>query len=306
LTSSREQLGRDLPVGRAVRVRVPATSANLGPGFDSFALAVDWYDEIELEVADDGFVAQVSGEGAVSLPTGGSHLVIRAARRGFEALGVQAPGLRLRARNTIPQGRGLGSSSAAIVSGLLAACGLAGLARPGDWLLRLADEMEGHPDNVAAAIFGGFVLAYRTSDGLRAVGVGVHERITALAFIPHGSLATVEARRLLPERVPLADAASNAARAGLLVHALSSEPSLLFDATRDWLHQDYRAAAMPESAALVRGLRGQGFAAVVSGAGPAVLVLGRESELERASKFHAPGFFPVRLAVGGPARLLAL
>lgn len=297
-----------LPVGRSVVVRVPATSANLGPGFDCFGLALDWYDTITLEVTDAGFVADVAGEGASEVPTDESHLVLSSALRVFRELGVEAPGLKLTANNTIPHGRGLGSSSAAIVSGLAAA---AALCQPGaeldrHWLVGLADEIEGHPDNVAAATVGGFVLAYGNSSGLQVTSGTVQDQIEAALFIPETPVATKMARGLLPATVPLADAAMNAGRAALLVQALAANPDLLLDATRDWLHQDYRSPAMPASADLLKSLRNKGFAGVISGAGPTVLVLGRKGQLDALSAIDSDGFRTVRAGIGGGVEVLSL
>ena len=156
---------RVLSAGRSVTVEVPATSANLGPGFDCFGLALDWRERVSLAVIDQGFQIDVSGEGAAELPRDESHLIIRSALVGLADIGVRAPGLWLGCRNTIPHGRGLGSSSAAIVAGLVAAAGLAQVQVTPDWLLGHANAIEGHPDNVAAAIYGGFVLAYQGRTG---------------------------------------------------------------------------------------------------------------------------------------------
>lgn len=259
-----------------VRVSVPATSANLGPGFDSLGLALDLRDELEAELTGSGLVVEVTGEGAGAVPLDEDHLVVRAMRRAFVALGDEPPGLRLRCRNTIPHARGLGSSSAAIVGGLVLARALAGGAdRLGDdAVLDLAVEMEGHPDNVAPALHGGFVISGRDDRGeVYAVGAPVDARVSAAVFVPPDPLSTEVARGLLPSTVPHADAAADAGKAALLVAALGHRPDQLWRATRDYLHQDYRRPAMPASLELVDRLRGAGLAAVVSGAGPTVLAL---------------------------------
>jgi homoserine kinase len=194
----------------------------------------------------------------------------------FEALGVAVPGLRLTCRNAIPHARGLGSSSAAIVGGLALARALVpdGAARLDDAdLIRLAADLEGHPDNVAPAAYGGFVISGREAGEWFAVRAPVDRRIVAVAFVPPDPLSTEVARGLLPETVPHADAAADAGRAALLVTALGSAPEHLLTATRDYLHQEQRRPAMPESLRLVDRLRAEGLAAVVSGAGPTVLVL---------------------------------
>ena len=260
-----------------MKVTVPATSANLGPGFDSLGLALDLRDELEGELAGSGLVVEVSGVGAGVVPLTEEHLVVRAMRAGFDALGGQPPGLRLSCRNAIPHARGLGSSSAAIVGGLVLARALAdgGAARLDDTaLLGLAVEMEGHPDNVAPALHGGFVISGRDDRGeVYAVGSPVDARISAQVFVPPQPLSTEVARGLLPRSVPHAAAAADAGRAALLVAALAGRPEQLWRATRDYLHQDYRRPAMSDSLALVDRLRADGHAAVVSGAGPTVLVL---------------------------------
>lgn len=261
-----------------VRVSVPATTANLGPGFDSLGLALDLRDRLEAEVLDDGLVVEVSGEGAGRVPDGGRHLVVRSLRAGLSALGVQAPGLRLTCTNVVPHSRGLGSSSAAIVGGLALARALVkdGAERLDDQaLLELAARIEGHPDNVAPATLGGFVIAGRGSGGaFFGVAAPIHPRFSTVVFVPPGGLSTKAARGLLPAQVTHADAATNTGRAALLVAALASGSwEQLVLATEDRLHQEQRRTAMPASLALVDQLRADGLAAVISGAGPSVLVL---------------------------------
>ena len=290
--------------GAAVRVRVPATSANLGPGFDAFGLALDLYDDVTARVVGTGVSVHVEGEGAQELPRDERHLVVQAMYDAFTALGVTPAGVELRCTNRIPHGRGLGSSAAAVVAGLLAARGLApGGADMGDEeLLALAAGREGHPDNVAPCLYGGFTIAWSEGGRDRAVRLEPAPQLRALAFVPAEPLPTVLARRLLPERVPHADAAHAAGRAGLLVEALTRRPELLLAATEDRLHQPYRAAAMPASAALLERLRAAGTPAVVSGAGPTVLVLGDGATLDRVvTRERAPGFAVIRLDLGGGA-----
>ncbi len=279
-----------LGAGRTVTVEVPATSANLGPGFDCFGLALDWRERVTLTVLDHGYQIEVSGEGADAIPRDESHLIVRSVLVGLADLGFHAPGLALSCHNTIPHGRGLGSSSAAIVAGLLAAAGLAGADPDPTWLLRHANAIEGHPDNVAAAIYGGFVLAYEGRDGVSVVQSRVSPAIGAAVFIPEWSIETKAARRLLPETVSHVDAAANSGRAALLVHALAGDPCRLYDATHDWLHQSYREPAMPRSYELMKTLRNKGYAAVISGAGPTVLVLGDSAELADLAGIAADGF----------------
>lgn len=256
-----------------VRVTVPATSANLGPGFDALGLALDLRDEVEAEVVSSGLVVEVSGAGADDVPRDDRHLIVRAMRAAFELMDAEPPGLVLRCRNAIPHARGLGSSSAAIVAGVtLARALVAGgsLMTDDDTLFRLAASLEGHPDNVAPAFYGGFVISGREDDFF-AVRSAVDPRVSTVVFVPPTPVRTDVARGLLPESVPHHDAAANSGRTALLVAALAGQPELLHLATRDFLHQDYREPAMPDSLALVRSLRADGVAAIVSGAGPTVL-----------------------------------
>jgi len=254
-------------------VSVPATSANLGPGYDSLGLALGLRDRLTGEVVGSGLEVDIEGEGAGELPRDESHLVVRAMRAAFDEMGEQPPGLRLRCDNTIPHARGLGSSSAALVGGIaLARALVAGgtLLLDDDAAFRLAARLEGHPDNVAPAWYGGLVICGREQDWY-AVPAAVDPRVDVVVFVPPEPLSTELARGLLPESVPHADAAANAGRTALLVAALASAPEHLLAATRDYLHQGYRRAAMPASLDLVDALRADEIAAVVSGAGPTVL-----------------------------------
>lgn len=262
--------------GHRVGVRVPATSANLGPGFDTLGLALSVYDELDVTALPEGELEiEVEGAGAADVPRDASHLVVRAIAYAYESVGRRMPGLRLAAKNVIPHGRGLGSSGAAVVSGLLAAKGLlAGDVELGpDTLLRLATELEGHPDNVAPALFGGLTIAWVDEDGPQHKKLLVHRGVSPLVLVPEFTMSTKLARSLQPMQVPREDAVFNVSRSALLIAALTQSPELLQAATEDKLHQSYRASAMPETDMLVRALRAAGFAAVVSGAGPSVLVL---------------------------------
>lgn len=257
-----------------VRVSVPATSANLGPGYDALGLALDLRDVLTVELAGDGLSVSVAGHGAADVPLDEAHLVVRAMRAGFAAMNAHPAGLRLTCENHIPHARGLGSSSAAIVGGIAAARALVAggsLLLDDQAVFALAADLEGHPDNVAPAVFGGLTIAGREDDAWFAVPAAVDPRISTVVFVPPSGVETKTARALLPDVVPHVDAAANAGRAALLVAALNAQPEALYVATRDWLHQDYRESAMPESLALVRSLRAEGIAAVVSGAGPTVL-----------------------------------
>jgi homoserine kinase len=215
--------------------------------------------------------------------------------KGFKYLGGEPKGVAIRALNVIPHGRGLGSSASAIVGGLMLARSLVLTGEEkmsNEDLLNLATELEGHPDNVAAALFGSATIAWtedqRGKNIARAVQIHVDPRISAIAFIPEGAVATSKARKLLPESISHADAAANTTRGELLVHALAGRPDLLFIATEDFIHQKFRQEAMPKSFALVNKLRGAGVAAFISGSGPTVLALhngdaNEIAELQRAA-----------------------
>jgi homoserine kinase len=269
-----------------VRVTVPATSANLGPGFDSLGLALGLRDELVGEVTASGLEVEVRGAGADDVARDEANLVIRAMRAAFEAMDVTPPGLRVCCDNAIPHGRGLGSSAAAIVTGVLAARGLVrgGPERlPDHEVLTLAAGLEGHPDNVAACLAGSLTIAWTsgpaagegntaaTPSAVHMVRLTVLEQIRPVLCVPGQVLATATARGALPPTVPHQDAAANSARSALLVAALTQTPAVLLDATVDYLHQGYRAEVLPQAADLLGRLRAEGVAAVLSGAGPAVL-----------------------------------
>jgi homoserine kinase len=262
--------------GRSVTVKVPATTANLGPGFDTLGLALALYDELTVTVRDEpGATVQVSGVGEGEVPTDETNLVVRAIAHAFAAYGQELPGLDLVAHNVIPHGRGLGSSGAAIVSGIMAAKGLLDGVVEIDSLalLGLATEMEGHPDNVAPCLFGGLTIAWVTNEGPQFKKLIVHRGVSPLVLVPQATMSTALARSLQPESVPHADAIFNVSRSTLLIAALIQSPELLLAATEDKLHQNYRAEAMPDTSRLIGLLRENGFPAVVSGAGPSILVL---------------------------------
>lgn len=263
-----------MPAFRTERVcvRVPATSANLGPGFDSAGLALTLYDDVAVRVTGHGLVIHVTGEGADDLPRDESHLLVRALRASFERLGGQPGGLELACTNRIPHARGLGSSSAAIVAAIVAARALVtDGSLDDDEVLSLANDLEGHPDNVAACLRGGATFAWGLP--VQVLRIEPHADLAPVAFVPTTRSSTAQVRALLPSTVPYADAAANAGRAALLPTALSTSPGLLLAATEDRLHQQYRAPAMPQSAELVAALRDDGVPAVISGAGPTVLAL---------------------------------
>ncbi|RAU91868.1 homoserine kinase [Mycolicibacter senuensis] len=299
-----------LPAGLTTSVAVAASSANLGPGFDSLGLALGLYDEIIVETVDSGLVVHVEGEGAGQVPLTSDHLVVQSIQRGLGEVGVDVPGMVVRCRNAIPHQRGLGSSAAAVVGGLAAVNGLvAQVDRTGlseSRLVQLASEFEGHPDNAAAAVLGGAVVSWTAdrADGsgtaYSAVPLRLHPDIHLFPGIPQLRSSTAETRMLLPEQVSHRDARFNVSRAALLVVALTERPDLLLEATEDLLHQPQRAAAQPESAQYLQLLRQHGIAGVLSGAGPAVIALSTAPELP-AEVLEAPaarGFAVTQLRVG--------
>lgn len=271
--------------GQTVTVRVPATSANLGPGYDSLGLALSLYDTLTVETLDSGELEfELSGEGADTLPRDASHLVARALTEALHLLGFRHDGLRITADNVNPHGRGLGSSAAAVVAAATAANALVPeeSRRGRDWVLQFTSRLEGHPDNVAPAIFGGLALSWQDSDQYSSTCATVHGSIVPVVAVPDFELSTEAARALLPASVGHHAAAMNSGRAALLIHALTQQPEFLLAGTEDYLHQSYRAEAMRPSAALIGALRTAGYAAVVSGAGPTVLVLA-DGEAEAAA-----------------------
>jgi homoserine kinase len=284
-----------------VRVRVPATSANLGPGFDALGLALSLYDDVVVRVTDEpGLTVDVAGMGAATVARNARNLVVRAMRMTFDRIGGKPRGLEVVCANRIPHSRGLGSSAAAIVAGVVAARGLvvgAAERMDDDAVLAVATEIEGHPDNVAACLRGGLTLSWTRADGPQAVQLDVADALAPVVFVPGSSSSTKATRKLLPETVPHTDAVAQAARSALLVEALRGRPDLLLDATEDRLHQPYRAEAMPRAAALVEELRAAGLPAVVSGAGPTVLALTTTENRDEAMQFERRGWSALALDV---------
>lgn len=268
-----------------VRVRVPASSANLGPGFDSLGLALSLYDDVVVSTCSEGVHVEVAGEGADQVPCDETHLVVRAMHHAFATFGEEPPGLRLACTNAIPHSRGLGSSAAAAVAGAVAACVLTGrdVALEQEALLQVTAGMEGHADNAAASLLGGFVIAWETpgntSARFHAVRRDVHGAIAPVALVAGLESSTTTTRGLLPEVVPLGDAAFTGSRTALSVLAFTGAPELLMAATEDRLHQGYRRPAYPASADLVDALRAAGVPAAISGAGPTVLALTSDGTL---------------------------
>jgi homoserine kinase len=291
-------------IGRKVSVRVPATSANLGPGFDTLGMALSYYDELVVEVVSGSdVIVEVIGEGAGEVATDESNLVVKSLAHTFKKFGQKLPGLKLTANNIIPHGRGMGSSGAAVVSGIVAAKGLLeGIVKISDQeLLTLATELEGHPDNVAPALFGGLTIAWEDESGPHHKKLFVHRGVSPLELVPKHKMSTALARSLQPESVPHDDAVFNVSRSALLIAALTQSPELLLAATEDRLHQDYRAAAMPETDQIVKLMRENSHAAVVSGAGPSVLVLASDPaqrlEAAKLAAKHYPDWQALLLAV---------
>jgi len=301
-----------LPAGLVASAVVSASSANLGPGFDSIGLALNLCDEIVVETTDSGLIVLVEGEGADHVPLGPEHLVVRAVQNGLQAVGVGAAGLVVRCRSAIPHSRGLGSSAAAVVGGLAAVNGLVtqtdstplSVAQ----LIQLSSEFEGHPDNAAAAVLGGAVVSWIDRTGDRpdylAVPLRLHPDIRLFCAIPEELSLTAETRVLLPAQVGHVDARFNVSRAALLVVALTERPDLLMPATEDLLHQPQRAPAMPASAEYLRLLRRHNMAATLSGAGPSLLALSTAAELppEAVEYGAANGFTITEMTAGEGVR----
>ncbi|WP_373141188.1 homoserine kinase [Mycobacterium marinum] len=297
-----------LPSGLVASAAVAASSANLGPGFDSLGLALSLYDEIVLETTDSGLEVVVEGEGAGQVPLNSEHLVVRAIRHGLRAVGVSAAGLIVRCRNDIPHSRGLGSSASAVVGGLAAVNGLvsqAGWVPLSDQqLIQLSSEFEGHPDNAAAAVLGGAVVSWIERCGDRAdysaVQLDLHPDIHLFSAIPEVRSSTAETRVLLPDLVSHDDARFNISRAALLVVALTQRPDLLMAATEDVLHQPQRASAMPASAEYLQLLRRHKVAATLSGAGPALIALSTDPDLPpEAVEYGAANGFTITAMTAG-------
>ena len=285
------------PVGRKVVVEVPATTANLGPGFDTLGMALTIQDRLSATVVDTpGILVDVHGVGEGEVPTDETNLIARSMAHAFASKKIPMPGIHLEAHNVIPHGRGLGSSGAAIVSGVMAAKGLLeGIAEfSSSELLALATDMEGHPDNIAPSLFGGLTIAWMTDEGPKHKKLSVHRGVSLVVAVPEdSSMSTQLARSLQPETVPHQDAIFNLSRSALLIAALIQSPELLFEATEDRLHQNYRASAMKDTDALLQSLRAKGYAAVVSGAGPSVLILcpdpGQRLDIAQVVEAHPGG-----------------
>lgn len=269
-------------------VEAPASSANLGPGFDCLGLALELRDRVSFELAGETTVT-VRGEGAGEVNRGPDHLVLATMRRAFRECGLPVPAVSVNCQNAIPHGRGLGSSSAAIVTGLAGARAL-GAPLSDDELLTLATDIEGHPDNVAPALLGGLTVAWMQEGTGRAVRLEPAAGLRVTVAVPDERLATATARSLLPATVPFCDAVHAVGRAALAVAAFTGHPAEILAATEDRLHQDYRRDAYPQSWELVQELRAGGVAAAISGAGPTVVAFGADIDV-------APGWRKMSLGI---------
>lgn len=282
-------------------VRVPATSANLGPGFDVLGLSLKYFDELSVEVSDGPDQVNVIGEGETELPTDDKHLVIRSMRAAFDFVGLKVPGLKLTCKNQIPHARGMGSSSAAIVGGIALARELMGAERLSiSDFINLAGRLEGHPDNIAPCILGGMTIAWIDNEGHHAVKLDVHPDIVPVVSIPDFKVPTETARGLLPLRIAHDDAVFNLSRSSLMVYAMTKDPDLLFTATEDRMHQRQRADVMPQTLRAMTELRSVGLPAVISGAGPTVLTLaaaGSASQVSEVLQSAGLGFKTITLGV---------
>lgn len=301
----------EISVGTACTVKVPASSANLGPGFDTLGLALGLYDTVEVEVIPAGLKVEVFGEGAGSLPLDERHLVVKAIRSGLAAADVTAPGLKVTCHNNIPQSRGLGSSAAAAVAGVAAANGLAGGVLSDEQLVQLSSAFEGHPDNAAASVLGHAVVSWtdvpvdgETQPQYKAVTIPVHESIIATALVPDFKASTEAVRRVLPSDVTHIDARFNVSRCAVMTVALQYHPELLWEGTRDRLHQPYRADVLPVTAEWVNRLRNRGYAAYLSGAGPTIMVLSTEPvDSKILDEARDAGLRVMQLDVAGPVEV---
>lgn len=281
--------------GTSVEVRVPASSANLGPGFDSIGMALGVWDTCRVTaLAEPGLRIEVSGEGGGAVPRDETHLVVRSMQRAWAELGVAPPpGLVVECHNTVPHGRGMGSSATAIVSGIVAAQSLSSEGEVDlGFANNLAARLEGHPDNASASVFGGATVSFSDdpAEGTTTLRLRVHPDVVPVVFAPEVQLSTAKARSVLPTHVRLGDAAANTGRAAVLVHSLEHAPEHLVAATRDWLHQEPRRASYAASMALVDALRAAGHAAAISGAGPSVLALALRPAVDTVTGYVPEGW----------------
>jgi len=273
-----------------VHVRVPASTANLGPGFDALGMALGLYNEIEVELTTNGLTLTVEGEGAEKLQSlGWRNLVARSVAETLQRLGIRLNGVRIRMLNRIPLSRGLGSSSAAAMGGVAAAVALAEATLPPEEMLDLALPFEGHPDNITPALLGGLTVSTVVDGRVRCVKLPVPAGLKAVAIIPDFHLSTAKARKALPDTVPRADAVFNVGRVALFLAAMQAgRLDLLCEATRDRLHQPYRAPLVPGMEEVLKeGERAGALACFLSGAGPTLLALTTEDRSEIGNRMAA-------------------
>ena len=287
-------------MSKKIKVSVPASSANLGPGYDSLALALDIRDVVTAKPNDSGQIeVEISGQGEDTLPRDESHLIAHTILATAKKFNLNISGFKLECENNIPQGRGFGSSAAAVVAGLVLARELAKSDLPDELLLQEATLIEGHPDNVSACLMGGLTISWQTeSSEVNTRSINVNPAIVPIVGIPNTELSTKLARNLIPTQIPHVDAVFNSARTALLVAALVADPTSLFDATADRLHQEYRRSAYPDSMTLVDALRTKEIAACISGAGPTVLALTtKENEPMVIGQITSAGFAARQVSV---------
>lgn len=269
---------------KTIKVKVPATTANMGPGFDCLGMALELYNEIHMGLAPGKISIHIEGEGAEEIKRDENNIVWRAAQRVFQEVGFKNPGLWIKLINHIPTSRGLGSSAAAIVGGLVAANQLIGGKLNQDRLLTLASELEGHPDNVAPALLGGVIISVLAEGEVHYLKITPPEGLNTVVAIPDFKLSTYAARNVLPQKVSLTDAIFNLSRAALLVGALCEKRlDLLSIAGQDALHQPYRSSLVPGMQEVIQAANQAGALNVtLSGAGPTVLALTNSSSEEIA------------------------
>lgn len=268
-----------------IQVIAPATTANLGPGYDCLGLALDLWNRLEVTSpavnSEQGPLVEIVGEGAEELETNHENLVYRSMGFLFNEADREMPPVQLKCYNEIPLARGLGSSAAAIAGGLAAANAICGQAFSGNDLLEMAATIEGHPDNVAAAVLGGLQLVVSDQDQIYTASINMPADLTAVLFIPELRIATTDARSVLPEKVSVADAVHNMSRTALLVAGMATNrPEFLGIATEDRLHQPYRQPLFPAMKLLFRAALDAGaLGAFLSGSGSTVLALAQGREM---------------------------
>ena len=301
----------EVEVGTKAIVTVPASTANLGPGYDTLGMALSLYDTVEVEVTTSGLEVEIFGEGAEDLPRDGSHLVVKAIRSALSTADATVPGLRVVSHNNIPQSRGLGSSASAAVAGVAAGNALAGSPLTQDQVVQLSSAFEGHPDNAGASVLGAGVVSWTNTpiDGVSAPEyharrIDVHPDIKATAFIPDFHASTEAIRRVLPSDISHVDARFNVSRTAVMTVALRDDPELLWEGTRDRMHQTYRAEVLPVTAEWVNRLRNLGYPAFLSGAGPTILVLSTERvDNALVEEARGRGMKVLELDVAGPVEV---